>query len=222
MTPPFPLQFYQLLNSEFSGEPCNNSGSYLLLFTSQRSETSTHNHIVLGSKRQLTIMSGFRSSKQLISIGLTPNTMSFSSTGRHSSSVFRHLHRLAPRTPHTNTIDRHRRASALSHPAKMAVGLLHPQTRQPVDTKRAQYSQNQFDDLVQTLKDALGPSSGLDSSDVNLEALKAAMRKYKTEQGGWERYDFPDSDCAYTRNLVDEGNGKSNLVSPTPSSSTKL
>ena len=65
--------------------------------------------------------------------------------------------------------------------------------------------------------DALGPSSGLTSEDVNVEHLTRLMEQYDPADKGWRPYFFGNKSRNYTRNLVDEGNGKSNLVGlPTP------
>ncbi|KAF3767759.1 hypothetical protein M406DRAFT_288955 [Cryphonectria parasitica EP155] len=77
---------------------------------------------------------------------------------------------------------------------------------------RPQLKMDQFEDLVVALKDALGPSSGLDSSDVDVNALMRHMRIYDAKEKGWVPYALADPELAYTRNLVDEGNGKSNLL----------
>jgi Cysteine dioxygenase type I len=69
-----------------------------------------------------------------------------------------------------------------------------------------------FDRLVQALKDALGPSSGLTSDDIDVSFLSDLMQEYDSSDQEWSRYAFGDSSRGYTRNLVDEGNGKSNLV----------
>lgn len=69
-----------------------------------------------------------------------------------------------------------------------------------------------FETLVLALKEALGPSSGLTSDDVDVDYLTQLMRDYPSTDGGWESYAMGDSTRGYTRNLVDEGNGKSNLV----------
>jgi hypothetical protein len=69
-----------------------------------------------------------------------------------------------------------------------------------------------FDRLVQDLKDALGPSSGLTSDDVDVEHLTRLMEAYDPADKGWRPYFLGDKRKNYTRNLVDEGNGKSNLV----------
>lgn len=73
---------------------------------------------------------------------------------------------------------------------------------------------NRFEELVVRLKDALGPSSGLTSDDVDVNYLQQLMEGYDSSDNQWSRYAFGDSSRGYTRNLVDEGNGKSNLVSP--------
>ncbi|KAK4210729.1 RmlC-like cupin domain-containing protein [Rhypophila decipiens] len=69
-----------------------------------------------------------------------------------------------------------------------------------------------FDDLVVALKEALGPSSGLTSDDVDLEQLTQLMADYASDEQQWSRYAMGDEKLPYTRNLVDEGNGKSNLL----------
>lgn len=94
----------------------------------------------------------------------------------------------------------------------MAVGLApsHPQSSV---TGCSQYTSHHFDDLVQALKDVLGPSSGLDSKDVDLNSIMDLMEKYDATEKGWTSFAMADPESPYTRNLVDEGNGKSNLVS---------
>jgi len=72
---------------------------------------------------------------------------------------------------------------------------------------------DRFETLVLALKEALGPSSGLTSDDVDVEFLTRLMQNYDSSDNKWSRYAFGDSSRGYTRNLVDEGNGKSNLVS---------
>ena len=72
--------------------------------------------------------------------------------------------------------------------------------------------QNPFQDLVQDLSDILGPSSGLDSKDVNVDEVLRLMREYESMEEHWSRYAIPNKDKAVTRNLVSRGNGKSNLV----------
>ncbi|KKY36022.1 putative cysteine dioxygenase [Diaporthe ampelina] len=71
----------------------------------------------------------------------------------------------------------------------MAVGLASYQPQSSI-TARPQDTSHRFDGLVVALKDVLGTSSGLDSKDVDLNSIMNLME----------------------RNLVDEGNGKSNLL----------
>ncbi|PBP24155.1 cysteine dioxygenase type I family protein [Diplocarpon rosae] len=71
---------------------------------------------------------------------------------------------------------------------------------------------NPFQKLVSDLAQILGPSSGLDSSDVDVQELHMLMEKYTSSEKDWSKYAFGDSSRGYTRNLVDEGNGKSNLL----------
>ena len=92
----------------------------------------------------------------------------------------------------------------------MAVGIASYHTQPSIAAPAASHH---FDDLVQALKDVLGPSSGLDSKDVDLNSIMDLMREYDAKENGWVSFAMADADLPYTRNLVDEGNGKSNLVS---------
>lgn len=71
-----------------------------------------------------------------------------------------------------------------------------------------------FQKVVQDLSEALGPSSGLDSADVDPQYIISLMEGYVSKSDEWTKYAFADTTRGYTRNLVDEGNGKSNLVFP--------
>ncbi|RWA13194.1 hypothetical protein EKO27_g1911 [Xylaria grammica] len=71
---------------------------------------------------------------------------------------------------------------------------------------------NAFDRLVDEIKQVLGPSSGLDSKDVDVQDLAHSMERYVSNAEEWARYYWPEPKMAYTRNLVDEGNGKANLL----------
>lgn len=72
---------------------------------------------------------------------------------------------------------------------------------------------DKFEELVLAMKRALGPSSGLTSDDVDVDALTDLMINYDSNPAEWSKYAHGDASRGYTRNLVDEGNGKSNLVS---------
>jgi hypothetical protein len=69
-----------------------------------------------------------------------------------------------------------------------------------------------FQELVQKLSDILGPCSGLDSEEIDPDVIQQTMRSYSSKGSEWEQYALLDPSKHYTRNLVDEGNGKSNLV----------
>ncbi|KAK5257680.1 Cysteine dioxygenase, partial [Exophiala xenobiotica] len=69
-----------------------------------------------------------------------------------------------------------------------------------------------FHQLVRALSDVLGVSSGIDSDDVDENDLIHLMEQYSSQESQWCQYAFADPSRNYTRNLVDEGNGKSNLL----------
>ncbi|KAJ5586982.1 uncharacterized protein N7459_002747 [Penicillium hispanicum] len=69
-----------------------------------------------------------------------------------------------------------------------------------------------FEKLVQDLSAALGPSSGLDSNDVDPLDIQKLMEEYISNSKEWGPYALGDASRTYTRNLIDEGNGKSNLL----------
>lgn len=70
--------------------------------------------------------------------------------------------------------------------------------------------------LVQALSDRLGPSRGINSDDVDPKELQKLMEDYISDESEWAKYYFPSPHVPYTRNLVDKGNGKSNLVCRLP------
>jgi hypothetical protein len=52
----------------------------------------------------------------------------------------------------------------------------------------------------------------LTSEGVDVDALTRLMKEYESKEEDWGRYALGDASRGYTRNLVDVGNGKSNLV----------
>lgn len=72
---------------------------------------------------------------------------------------------------------------------------------------------NAFEQLVRDLSEALGPSSGLDSADIDPLDIQRLMACYTSNPEEWRNFALGDARRNYTRNLIDEGNGKSNLVS---------
>jgi cysteine dioxygenase len=71
---------------------------------------------------------------------------------------------------------------------------------------------DEFHALVQAINEKLGPSSGIDSADVDEKELQQLMEAYVSNESEWNKYFFASDKIPYTRNLVDKGNGKSNLV----------
>jgi Cysteine dioxygenase type I len=74
-----------------------------------------------------------------------------------------------------------------------------------------------FDQLVSELSSTLGPDSGLTTIGTNINQLTKLMTEYISQEEEWQRYAYADNSRSYTRNLVDSGNGKCNLVSSTSS-----
>lgn len=77
------------------------------------------------------------------------------------------------------------------------------------------FPDNAFENLVLDLSEALGPSSGLDSDDVDTLDIQRLMEQYVSNPEEWRPFALGDNSRGYTRNLIDEGNGKSNLVGQT-------
>jgi cysteine dioxygenase len=69
-----------------------------------------------------------------------------------------------------------------------------------------------FHRLVKDLSSILGPSAGINSAGVKPSELVELMEHYTSKEHEWKKYAFGDQTRAYTRNLVDRGNGKSNLL----------
>ncbi|KAI9145498.1 RmlC-like cupin domain-containing protein [Paraphysoderma sedebokerense] len=67
-----------------------------------------------------------------------------------------------------------------------------------------------LDELCLFLHKELGVN-GLDSKEVDVNRVINLMEKYSSNIQDWEKYALFDS-CRYTRNLVDDGNGKFNLL----------
>lgn len=67
-----------------------------------------------------------------------------------------------------------------------------------------------LDELVKLLHAELG-SNGLDSEGVDVARVQALMTNYVSNEEDWKKYAHFDKG-RYTRNLVDDGNGKFNLM----------
>jgi cysteine dioxygenase len=68
-----------------------------------------------------------------------------------------------------------------------------------------------FDSLVQNLKNCF-EDPGDQNEKIQADHLQSLMRAYASKRSEWDRFALGDPDMAYTRNLVDKGNGKYNLV----------
>jgi cysteine dioxygenase len=73
---------------------------------------------------------------------------------------------------------------------------------------------NLFDELVEDIRAILGPSSGLDSADVDVDHLMETMGRYDAleHENEWQKYALSDPSRSYTRNGVDDINKKANLL----------
>jgi hypothetical protein len=67
-----------------------------------------------------------------------------------------------------------------------------------------------LDDLVKFLHRELG-DNGLDGEGVDVERIRQIMENYQSNSDDWGKYAHFDKG-RYTRNLVDDGNGKFNLM----------
>lgn len=70
----------------------------------------------------------------------------------------------------------------------------------------------EFDTLVRGIRDVLGYEAGIDSDDIDVNDLIGLMQSYVSDPNHWAEYALEDRSRNYTRNLVDEGNGKANLL----------
>ncbi|KAI5847741.1 RmlC-like cupin domain-containing protein [Morchella snyderi] len=71
---------------------------------------------------------------------------------------------------------------------------------------------NAFENLVEDIKRVLGPSSGINSADVDVKDLIRVMERYTSDESHWGGFALEDLSRNYTRNFVDHGNGKANLL----------
>ncbi|KAI9849464.1 MAG: hypothetical protein M1837_004084 [Sclerophora amabilis] len=83
---------------------------------------------------------------------------------------------------------------------------------EPDESCQPRLQKDAFQRLVEDLSSTLGPCSGLTSDDVEVGHLTRQMEDYISSQSEWVMYAHKDLSRPYTRNLVDHGNGKSNLV----------
>jgi cysteine dioxygenase len=87
-----------------------------------------------------------------------------------------------------------------------------PPTKPRDSTRPSPEPADQFNGLVASINKVLGPSNGIDSAGVNVQDLQDAMLAYTSCEADWSKFALADASRAYTRNLVDNCNGKSNLL----------
>lgn len=62
--------------------------------------------------------------------------------------------------------------------------------------------------LIQKIHTVLGPDGGLDSEHIDPNEIIHLMEQYSSNAKDWSKYTIFDHSRAYTRNLIDDGNGK--------------
>lgn len=64
-----------------------------------------------------------------------------------------------------------------------------------------------LNDLVKSIHSVLG-DDGLDAEHIDAQKIIQLMERYSSNSADWNQYSLFDHSRAYTRNLVDDGNGK--------------
>jgi len=73
-------------------------------------------------------------------------------------------------------------------------------------------STDAFHGLIADITRILGPSSGINSEDVDPSDLQSLMRRYTSSENEWGKFALNDRSRSYVRNLIDRGNGKANIL----------
>ncbi|KAI7892107.1 RmlC-like cupin domain-containing protein [Mucor mucedo] len=68
-----------------------------------------------------------------------------------------------------------------------------------------------LNDLIKSIHGVLG-DDGLDAEHIDAQKIIELMERYSSNSVDWNKYTLFDHSRAYTRNLVDDGNGKFNLM----------
>jgi len=69
-----------------------------------------------------------------------------------------------------------------------------------------------LEELVYNLREYLGSSGGIDSAHIEVEKLRSLLASYRSKPTEWLKYGTPDPSRNYTRLLIDNINGKCNLL----------
>lgn len=83
---------------------------------------------------------------------------------------------------------------------------IHDPVRQVDDT---------FHRLIQDINFFLAEISGFNFTDIDPGPLVNLMRAYRSNSDDWSKYAYRNKSQCFTRNLVDRGIGKHNVVSNT-------
>lgn len=70
-----------------------------------------------------------------------------------------------------------------------------------------------FNKLIRDLESTLEPDDTLDFCSIDIKRLTNLMEDYCSQEDGWQRYAHANCSSSYTRNLVEVGNDRYNLVS---------
>ena len=87
-----------------------------------------------------------------------------------------------------------------------------PTTPQSATSSPSSPKPNPFQSLIRSITTILGPHSGIDSPSISPSTLISLMKSYTSSDPDWLRYAFADPSLVFTRNLIDRGNGRSNLL----------
>lgn len=79
-------------------------------------------------------------------------------------------------------------------------------------TDGSDHESTPFEELIDDIKRILGPSSGINTADVDTASLMGTLKQYVSKRSDWQHFAFEDNTIAYTRNGVDTINSKANLL----------
>lgn len=80
------------------------------------------------------------------------------------------------------------------------------------EIERPSKGTNGFQSLIADIIRILGPSSGINSADVDPSELQSLMKRYSSSEADWGMFALNDNSRSYVRNLIDKGNGKANIL----------
>ncbi|KAL8717825.1 MAG: hypothetical protein Q9225_004964, partial [Loekoesia sp. 1 TL-2023] len=75
-----------------------------------------------------------------------------------------------------------------------------------------QSPQARFQRLIHDIQAKLGSNDGIVSSNAVRLKLESLLQDYRSDEEAWQGFAFRDPSQAFTRNLVDKGNGNYNLI----------